>query len=179
MTKTTIGEGYHRLLDIHSNHANSGFKCDMHYSAQEAGLEVNMEPQTENLLLKQYTNQQCRVIFPKKLFKAIKAEIDKVLVIFSNCSFSDFSNSFYTSNLSTRCQICTPFLPPSTLLRNVISVKPKSQKTQVYWEHSFFFFFYWGVFSVKLSKMLGGKEHDAKLINRTHILSFRVFIVPP
>jgi hypothetical protein len=38
-----------------------------------------MEPRTENLLLKQYSNEQCRAIFPKKPSKQVKEEIDKIL----------------------------------------------------------------------------------------------------
>ena len=83
-------KGNKRLLDLHANHANSGcpssaaglsrrhtlFKWAIYYAAKEAGCEVTMEPKTENLLLKQFTADQCRALFPKKPSKTIKARIE-------------------------------------------------------------------------------------------------------
>jgi hypothetical protein len=81
--------GPRRLLDIHANHANSGcpsaaaglhtrhslFKWAVFYLAKEAGCSVVMEPQTANLLLKQFSAVQCRALFPAKPSKLVQKEV--------------------------------------------------------------------------------------------------------
>ena len=54
------------------------FKWAIYHAAKEAGCEVNMEPKTENLLLKQFTADQCKVLFPKKPSKSLSTHIGKL-----------------------------------------------------------------------------------------------------
>ena len=81
-----------QALDVHGNHANSGcpsaasgrakrhnyMKWGVYYLAKEAGLIVNEEPQTSNLLQKQFSPVECRSLFPKKSTKIINAEVKKL-----------------------------------------------------------------------------------------------------
>ena len=53
-------------------------KWAVYYLAKEAGLVVNEEPQTSNLLLQQFSPMECRALFPKTSTKAMKAELMKL-----------------------------------------------------------------------------------------------------
>jgi hypothetical protein len=81
------------LLDVHATHANSGcpsasaglhkrhsmFKWAVYYAAQEAGCMAQMEPKTENLLLGQFSADECRALFPKAPGKRSQEVIDRIM----------------------------------------------------------------------------------------------------
>jgi hypothetical protein len=85
--------GKHSVLDLHGNHACSNcpsasaglhrrhtlLKCAVFYLAQEAGCRVDMEPQTQNLLLGLYSKQQCMKLFPRHVTKAQSTTTRKLL----------------------------------------------------------------------------------------------------
>lgn len=87
--KGSVGEK--AFLDLAGNHANSGCPASSHalhhrhkliircvyYLGQEAGLEIDLEPATSNVLCGQYSPVECRHLFPKKhLSKVRQAELD-------------------------------------------------------------------------------------------------------
>ena len=73
-------KGPKRELDHSGDHHNSGcpsaalglnwrhsaLKFALRRFGQEAGLQVDMDPQTHDLLLRQFTAPECRVLFPKR-----------------------------------------------------------------------------------------------------------------
>ena len=81
--------GHYKLLDIHGNHANSGcpsaisVQSQMHSFlkwtiCQAARCIVKNEPQTHNLLLKQFLPDECIALFPKTPPKEVIKEISDI-----------------------------------------------------------------------------------------------------
>ena len=61
------------------NWRHSALKFALRRFGQEAGLQVDMEPQTHDLLLRQFTAPECRVLFPKCVSAAQQLETKTLL----------------------------------------------------------------------------------------------------
>jgi hypothetical protein len=95
------------FLDANANHASSGCPATCHprsqkhrnlmrvivHAAQEAGLSTRCEPDTHSLLLGEFSQADCRRVFPKTMSRAYKAGFEHLsqaadFIASASCSLS-------------------------------------------------------------------------------------------